>query len=179
MKFKALGHRAKDFPNIHKSPSHSQGISTNHCPYGCHHSSRSAGSNPPKDASSGLDGTDQDTKTHKDEQTSVNSILGSYPDQVAFEFIPSSLFPAKPLVKTILSLIQLGIVSDVSSQMPLPIFIISHPPKKFVGRSKTSITFRVTSLLISLTWPKYLFESGGSQLSQKAWEDLQETRWAL
>ena len=37
-----------------------------------------------------------------------------------------------------------------------PILIISHPPRKFLRRSRTSITFRIRSLLILLTWPKYL-----------------------
>ena len=74
-------------------------------------------------------------KNHKDDKlpailAKVNTILESKPVQVALDFIPSSPFPAKPLVKTIVSLIQLGIVSDVSSQIPchLPILIISHPP---------------------------------------------------
>ena len=56
---------------------------------------------------------------HKDDKlpavlAKVNSILESKPLQAALEFIPCSPFPAKPLVKTIVSLIQLGIVSDVS-----------------------------------------------------------------
>ena len=87
----------------------------------------------------------------------VNSILESKPVQAALEFIPSSPFPAKPLVKTIVSLIQLGIVSDISSQTPchLPI-LISRPPRKFLRRGMTSMILRIRWLLISPTWPQYL-----------------------
>ena len=83
----------------------------------------------------------------------VNSILESKPLQAALEFIPSSPFPAKPLVKTIVSLIQLGVVSDIPSQnlCHLPILIISHPHRKFLRRSRTSIILQIRWLLISPT----------------------------
>ena len=43
------------------------------------------------------------------------------------------------------------------AQIPCePILIISHPPRKFLRRSRTSITFRIRSFLISLAWPKCL-----------------------
>ena len=100
---------------------------------------------------------------HKDNKlpavlAKVNSTLESKPLQAALEFIPDHPFPAKSLVKAMISLIQLGIVSDVSSQTPshLPILIIFHPLRKFLRRNRTSITFRIRSLLMSLTWPKYL-----------------------
>ena len=48
----------------------------------------------------------------------VNSVLESKPLQAALEFIPDSPFPAKALVKTMVSLFLLGSVSDVSSQIP-------------------------------------------------------------
>ena len=85
----------------------------------------------------------------------VNSVLESRPFQAALEVIPSSPFPAKPLVKTIVGLIQLGIVSDIPSQTPCHlhiILIISHPPRKFLRRSRTSIILRIKWLLISPTW---------------------------
>ena len=84
----------------------------------------------------------------------VNSILESKPVQAALEFIPSSPFPARPLVKTIVSLIQLGIVSDISSQTPchLPI-LIYRPPRKFLRQGMTSMILRIRWLLISPTWP--------------------------
>ena len=88
--------------------------------------------------------------------TKVNSVLESKPLKAALEFIPDNPFPAKSLVKAMVSLFLLGSVSDVSSQTPchLPILIISHPHRKFLRRSRTSIAFRIRSLLISLTWPK-------------------------
>jgi hypothetical protein len=89
---------------------------------------------------------------HKDDKlpavlAKVNSVLESKPLEVALEFIPDNPFPAKSLVKAIVSLIQLGTVSDVSSQTPchLPILIISHPPRKFLRRRRTFITFRIRS----------------------------------
>jgi hypothetical protein len=90
--------------------------------------------------------------------TKVNNVLESKPLQAALEFIPNSPFPAKSLVKAMMSLFLLGSVSDDSSQTPyqLPILIISHPPRKFLRQSRTSMAFRIRSLLISLTLPKYL-----------------------
>jgi hypothetical protein len=82
----------------------------------------------------------------------VYSVLESKPLQAALEFIPDSPFPAKLLVKAMISLFLLGSVSDVSCQ--LPILIFKH--RKFLRRSRTSIAFRIRSLLISPTWPKYL-----------------------
>jgi hypothetical protein len=84
----------------------------------------------------------------------VNNILESKPLEAALEFIPNSPFPAKSLVKAMISLFLLGSVSDVTSQTPcqLPILIISHPPRKFLRRSRTSIIFRIRSLLILPTW---------------------------
>jgi hypothetical protein len=100
---------------------------------------------------------------HKDEKlpavlAKINSILESKPLEAALEFIPNSPFPAKSLVKALVSLFLLGSVSVVSSQTHchLPILIISHPPRKYLRRSRTSINFRIRWLLISLTWPKYL-----------------------
>jgi hypothetical protein len=71
---------------------------------------------------------------HKDEKLPavlkrVNSVLESKLLRVEAaleEFIPDNPFPAKSLVKAFVSLIQLGTVSDVSSQTPchLPILII-------------------------------------------------------
>ena len=60
---------------------------------------------------------------HKDNKlpavlAKVNSTLESKPLQAALEFIPDHPFPAKSLVKAMISLIQLGIVSDFSSQTP-------------------------------------------------------------
>ena len=98
---------------------------------------------------------------HKDDKlpavlTKVNSVLESKPLQAALEFIPNNPFPAKSLVKAMVSLFLLGSVSDVSKHIPcyLPILIISY--RKFLRRSRTSITFRIRWLLISLVWPKYL-----------------------
>ena len=48
----------------------------------------------------------------------VNRILDSKPLQAALESIPNSPFPAKSLVKVMVSLFQLGSVSDVSAQIP-------------------------------------------------------------
>ena len=99
---------------------------------------------------------------HKDNKlptvlTKVNSTLESKPLQAALEVIPDNPFPAKSLVKAMISLFLLGSVRDVSSQTPCePILIISHPPRKFLRRSRISISFRIRSLLISLTWPKCL-----------------------
>ena len=100
-------------------------------------------------------------KKHKDDKlpailAKVNSILESNPLQTALEFIPNNPFPAKSLVKALVSLFLLGSVSNVSSNCHLPILIISHPPRKFLRRSRSSITFRIKSLSISLTWPRYL-----------------------
>jgi hypothetical protein len=96
---------------------------------------------------------------HKDDKlpavlTKVNSILESKTLQAALEFIPNSPFPAKSLVKAMISLFLLGSVSDISSQTPchLLVLIISHPPRKFRRQSRTSIAFRIRSLLISPTW---------------------------
>ena len=60
---------------------------------------------------------------HKDDKLpsvldKVNSILESKPLQAALEFIPDIPFPAKSLVKAMVSLFLLGSVSDVSSQIP-------------------------------------------------------------
>ena len=65
---------------------------------------------------------------HKDDKLPAILAKESKPLQAALEFIPSSPFPAKALVKTIVSLIQLGIVSDVSTQCPchLPTLILIH-----------------------------------------------------
>jgi hypothetical protein len=100
---------------------------------------------------------------HKDDKlpavlAKVNNVLESNPLKAALEFIPDNPFPAKSLVKAIVSLFLLGSVSDISSQTlcHLPILIISHSPRKFLRRNRTSITFRIKSLLISRTWPKYL-----------------------
>jgi hypothetical protein len=88
----------------------------------------------------------------------VNSVLESKPFYAALEFIPDNPFPAKSLVDALINLFLLGSVSDVSSQTPchLPILIISHPPRKFHRRRRTSINFRIRLFLLSLTWPKYL-----------------------
>ena len=104
---------------------------------------------------------------HKDDSLpvifkNVASALDSKPPlQAALEFIPDSPFPAESLIKAMISLIQLGSVSDVSSHWQTTtsvsmLFNISHPPRKFLRRRRTSITFRIRSLFISLTWPKYL-----------------------
>ena len=99
---------------------------------------------------------------HKDNKlpavlAKVNSALESKPLQAALEVIPDNPFPAKSLVKAMIGLFLLGSVSDLSSQTPCePILIISHPLRKSLRRSRTSITFRIRLLLISLTWPKYL-----------------------
>jgi hypothetical protein len=97
---------------------------------------------------------------HKDDKlpvvlANVNSVLESKPFEVALEFIPNSPFPAKSLVTALVNLFLLGSVSDVSSQIPcqLPILIVSHPPRKFLRQSWTSIAFLIRSLLISPTWP--------------------------
>ena len=101
-------------------------------------------------------------RTHKNDKlpavlAKVNSILESKPFEAALNFIPESPFPAKSLVTAMISLFLLGSVSDVSSQTcHLPILIITHPPRKFLRRSRTSIAFRLKSLMISITWPKYL-----------------------
>ena len=50
----------------------------------------------------------------------VNSALDSESLQAALEFIPDCPFPAKSLVKAMVSLFQLGIVSDLSSQTLQP-----------------------------------------------------------
>jgi hypothetical protein len=85
----------------------------------------------------------------------VNSVLESKPLYAALEFIPDNPFPAKSLVEALINLFLLGSVSDVSSQTPchLPILIISHPPRNFLRRRRTSIAFLIRSLLISTTWP--------------------------
>ena len=47
----------------------------------------------------------------------------------------------------------------MSRRRPLPhssYHLIPYTPRKFLRRSRTSITFRIRSLIISLTWPKYL-----------------------
>ena len=99
---------------------------------------------------------------HKDNKlpavlAKVNSALESKPLQAALEVIPDNPFPAKSLVKAMIGLFLLGSVSDLSSQTPCePILIISHPLRKSLRRSRTSITFRIRLLLISLTWPEYL-----------------------
>ena len=87
---------------------------------------------------------------HKDDKlpailTKVNDVLESKPLQVALEFSPNNPFPAKSLVKAIVSLFLLGSVSDVSKQIPcyLLILIISHPSRKFLRRSRTYIDFRI------------------------------------
>jgi hypothetical protein len=94
-------------------------------------------------------------KNHKDDKlpavlAKVNNVLESYPLKAALEFIPDNPFPAKSLVKALMSLFLLGSVSDIFSQTlcHLPILIISHSPRKFLRRSRTSITFRIRSLLI-------------------------------
>ena len=61
---------------------------------------------------------------HKDDKlptvlAKVNSTLESKPLQAALEVIPDNPFPAKSLVKAMISLFLLGSVSDVSSQTPL------------------------------------------------------------
>ena len=61
--------------------------------------------------------------THKNDKlpavlAKVNSVLDSSPLQAALEFIPDTPFPAKSLVKAMVSLFQLGSVSDVSTQTP-------------------------------------------------------------
>ena len=60
---------------------------------------------------------------HKDDKlpavlAKVNSILESKPLQAALEVIPDNPFPAKSLVKAMISLFLIGSVSDVSSQTP-------------------------------------------------------------
>ena len=60
-------------------------------------------------------------KKHKDDKlpailAKVNSILESNSLQAALGFIPDNPFPAKSLVKAMISLFLLGSVSDVSSQ---------------------------------------------------------------
>jgi hypothetical protein len=90
--------------------------------------------------------------------TKLNSVLESKLLEAALEFIPDNPFPARSLVKALINLFLLGSVSGVSLQTPchLPILIISHPPRKFLRRRRTSIAFLIRLLLISLTWPKYL-----------------------
>jgi hypothetical protein len=68
---------------------------------------------------------------HKDDKlpavlAKVNSILESKPLEAALGFIPDNPFPAKSLVKALVSLFLLGSVSHVYSQTPchLPILII-------------------------------------------------------
>ena len=67
----------------------------------------------------------------------VNGILESKPLQAALELIPDNPFPAKSLVKAMISLILLGSVSDVSSQTPchLPILIISYSLENSSGEA--------------------------------------------
>ena len=60
---------------------------------------------------------------HKDNKlpavlAKVNSALESKPLQAALEVIPDNPFPAKSLVKAMISLFLIGSVSDVSSQTP-------------------------------------------------------------
>jgi hypothetical protein len=87
--------------------------------------------------------------------TKINTVLESKLLEAALEFIPDNPFPAKSLVKALINLFLLGSVSDVSSQTSchLPILIVSHPPRKFLRRRRTSINFLIRSLLISPTWP--------------------------
>ena len=51
--------------------------------------------------------------------SNVNNALESKPLQAALEVIPDNPFPAKSLVKAMISLFLLGSVSDVPSQTPL------------------------------------------------------------
>ena len=67
---------------------------------------------------------------HKDDKlpailSKVNSILESDLLQAALECIPNSPFPAKSLVKTMISLFLLGSVSDVCSQTSGPTYTCS------------------------------------------------------
>ena len=67
---------------------------------------------------------------HKDDKlpivlTKVNSVLESKPLEVALEFIPNQPFPAKSLVKALISLFLLGSVSHLlADPCHLPILII-------------------------------------------------------
>ena len=56
--------------------------------------------------------------------TRVNSALESKPLQAALEFIPDNPFPAKSLVKAMISLFLLGSVSDIAKQTPYYLLIL-------------------------------------------------------
>ena len=78
---------------------------------------------------------------HKDNKlptvlVKVNSILESKSLEAALEFIPDNPFPAKSLIEAMINLFHLRSVSDVSSQTPCHLHIISHPPRNFLRRNR-------------------------------------------
>jgi len=98
---------------------------------------------------------------HKDDKlpavlTKVNSVLESKPLEAALEFIPNSPFPAKSLVKAMVNLFLLG------SKIP--------QAKQDIYSFSIQIVVDITNLAVVFG------ETGGGQLSQKAWEDLKATK---
>ena len=95
------------------------------------------------------------------------------------EFIPNTPFPAKSLVKAIVSLILLGGVSDVSLQA-LPLSTHSSYFIQQIPQAKQEIYSFSNQTVVDITNLAIIFgDTGDGQLSQKTWEDLQATRWAI